>query len=79
VDDPTPFGVGIEHDPHPSEVGLELRARIAVGHPHGGRRLPGSAPLDAESLQRPLGDHDATADEGVADLGHGVVIVQPMP
>jgi hypothetical protein len=65
VDDPTSLGVGIEDDPHPPEVTLELLARIAVGHPEGGLLLPGTAPLDAEPLQRPLGDLDATADEEV--------------
>ena len=77
MDDPTPLGVGIEDDPHPPEVGLELLARIAVGHPHGPLRLPGTAALDAEPLQRALGNLDPTADEEVADLGHGVVVVDP--
>ncbi len=30
--DPASLGVGIEDDPHPPEVTLELLARIAVGH-----------------------------------------------
>ena len=77
VDDPTPLGVGIEDDPHPPEVTLELLARIAVGHPEGGLLLPGTAALDAEPLEGALGDLDAAADEEVTDLGHGVAIVHP--
>jgi hypothetical protein len=77
MDDPAPLGVGIEDDPHPAEVGLELLARIALGHPHGPLRLAGAAALDAEPLEGALGDLDPTADEEVADLGHGVVVVDP--
>jgi hypothetical protein len=68
---PAPFGDGIEQQPHPAEVDLQLVAGLTVGDPH--RRGPsaaGTAQLRAITLHGPRRDHHPTAAQQRVHLGH---------
>lgn len=74
---PPAAAVEVEDKPHPPEVHLQFRPRLAVGHPHGGAVLPVAEALGGEAAGGGVGDDLAgVAGEQAVDLDEGESLLE---
>jgi hypothetical protein len=74
---PAPPGVRVEHQPEPTEVDLALHPGLAVRDTQRGLAAAEAAPLDRETMQRPIRHGDASAFELAVDVSQLQVLVHP--
>ncbi len=75
---PTSARLDVEHQPHPTEIDLQLVARIAVRHPDRDRPTPGMpAHLRRIALHRPLRDRHPPPGQQPMHLHRRQPLIQP--